>query len=148
MRLVLTQDVDKVGKRGDVVNVARGFGRNFLLPRGFAQDATPGNIKQVELAGKRHAKQDAKDKANAEQIARELVKVSVTVARKVGENEHLYGSVTSGDIAESLAAQGFEVDKRKIELPEPIKSLGTFGIPVRLYRDVLAHVNVSVVKEE
>ena len=148
MRLVLTQDVDKLGKRGEVVTVARGFGRNYLLPRGMARDATPGNVKQVELEQKRHTKQEAKDKASAEQVARELVKVSLTLARKVGEHDHLYGSVTSQDVADALAAHGFELDKRKIELGEPIKALGSFGIPIRLHRDVLAHVNVSVVKED
>lgn len=148
MRLVLTQDVDKLGKRGEVVTVARGFGRNYLLPRGLARDASPGNVKQVGLELKRREKQEARDKQSAEQVARELVKVSLTLARKVGEQDHLYGSVTSQDVAEALAAHGFEVDKRKIELTEPIKALGSFGIPVRLHRDVLAHVNVSVVKEE
>lgn len=147
MQLVLTQDVDKLGKRGDVVDVAAGYGRNFLLPRQLALHATPGNLKQVEHAKVRWVKKEAKDKADAETLARELTRLAVTVARKVGENDHLYGSVTSQDIAEALAAKGFELDKRKLELAEPIKALGDYDVPVRLHREVLAQVKVHVVKE-
>ncbi|MFN7975042.1 MAG: 50S ribosomal protein L9 [Acidobacteriota bacterium] len=147
MRLVLTQDVDKLGKRGDVVNVAAGFGRNYLLPKNLALDASPGNVKQVELERARAAKKDARDKAAAEIVARDLTRLSISIPRKVGENDHLYGSVTAMDIAESLGKEGYEVDKRKVELGEPIKELGVFDVPVRLHRDVLAHIKVWVVKE-
>lgn len=147
MRLVLTQDVDKLGRRGDVVNVAAGFGRNFLLPKKLALDASAGNVKQVEIDRARYAKKEAKDKAASEIVARDLTAVSLSIARKVGENDHLYGSVTAQDIGEALSREGFEVDKRKIEIGEPIKELGVFDVPVRLHREVLAHIKVWVVKE-
>ena len=148
MRLILTQDVDKLGHRGDVVKVAPGYGRNYLLPHGMALLATDGNLKQVELEKKRWAKQEAKEKEAAEVQAQELVKATVTVARKVGDNDHLFGSVTSADIAEGLAEHGFTVDKRKIGLDEPVKELGEFEIPIRLHREVVAQIKLNVVREE
>lgn len=148
MRLVLTQDVDNLGKRGDIVDVARGYGRNYLLPRRLACDATPGNVKQVEIEKVRWAKKEAQHKVAAEQIARDLARLQISIARKAGENDQLFGSVTSQDVAESLVREGFEFDKRKIELDEPLKQLGVFDVPIRLHREVLAHVKVFVVKEE
>lgn len=148
MRLVLTQDIENLGKRGEIVEVARGYGRNYLLPRKMAREATPGNIKQVEIEKARWAKREAKEKEAAEAQAQQLTKLSLTIARKVGENDTLYGSVTNGDVAEAIEAQGFEIDKRKVEMAEPIKTIGEFDVPIHLFRDVVAQVKVNVVAEE
>ena len=148
MDVILKQDVEKLGHRGDVVKVADGYGRNYLLPGKLAIEATAANkavIEQMKASAQRKA---AKEKADAEQQAATLSAVELTFERKVGENEQLFGSVTSGDIAHALEQQGHTVDRRKIALDEPLRSIGEFHVPVRLYREVTAHVKVSVVSDQ
>ncbi len=147
MRIVLREDIENVGRRGEIIKVADGFARNFLLPKGKALLATEGNLKTIEREKRRHVVRQAKEKEEAEAVVRRLAGVSCTVVRKVGENDTLYGSVTSADIAEYLAREGITVDKRRILLDEPIKSLGIYTIPVRLHPEVSAEVKVWVVKE-
>lgn len=147
MKVVLREDVDKLGKRGEVVRVADGYGRNFLLPKRLALPATAGNLKQVELEHRRRVVRGAREKDEAEELAGRLARVSCTVARKVGENETLYGSVTNADVAAFLEKEGLPIDKRKILLEEPIKALGIYTVPVRLHPEVTAEIKVWVVKE-
>jgi large subunit ribosomal protein L9 len=147
MRVVLREDIDKLGRRGEVREVAAGYARNFLLPKGKALQATEGNMKRVEQERRRYAVQVAKDKEDAAAVGRRIAGVSCTIVRKVGENDQLYGSVTASDIAEHLAKEGIEIDKRRILLEEPIKALGIYTVPVRLHADVQGEVRVWVVKE-
>lgn len=147
MKLVLRQDVDKLGKRGEVVKVADGYGRNFLLPKQLALEATPGNLKRVERERRGVEVKRVRERQEAEDLARRLAAVSCTVARKVGENDALYGSVTNADIAAFLEKEGFDLDKRKIVLEEPLKALGIYTVPVRLHPEVTAEIKVWVVKE-
>jgi len=147
MKLVLRQDVDKLGKRGEVIKVADGYGRNFLLPKQLALEATPGNLKRVELEHRGVEVKRVRERQEAEELARRLAAVSCTVARKVGENDALYGSVTNADIAAFLEKEGFGLDKRKIVLEEPLKALGIYTVPVRLHPEVTAEIKVWVVKE-
>lgn len=148
MEVILKEDVEKLGHRGDVVKVAEGYGRNFLLPRKLAIEATNANktvIVQMKAAAVRKS---ATEKTQAEELAKQFDAVAVEFSRKVGEKDHLFGSVTSADIAEALAAKGFNVDRRKIQLAEPLKSLGEYTIPIKLHRDVTAHFKVTVNKQE
>jgi len=147
MRIVLREDVDKLGRRGEIVEVAEGYARNFLLPKRVALAATEGNLKTIERERRRYVVHQAKEKEDADAIARRLSGISCTIVRKVGENEVLYGSVTASDIAEYLEKEGVEVDKRRIHLDEPIKSLGIYSVPIRLHPEVTAEVKVWVVKE-
>ncbi len=147
IEVILKEDVEHLGHSGDVVRVAPGFARNYLLPRKLAMQVTEGNKRQIEHVKKVAAQKTAEDKAAAEQLAQRLAGVVCVIARRVGETDTLYGSVTSTDIADVLAAQGIEIDRRKIQLPEPIKQLGDFQVPIRLYRDVVAPIAVQVVKE-
>jgi len=147
MKLVLRQDVDKLGKRGEVVRVAAGYGRNYLVPRQLALPATPGNLKRVELDRHRLTVKGVRERGEAESLAQRLSRVSCTVARKVGEGDALYGSVTNADIAAFLEKEGLGLDKRKILLEEPIKALGIYSVPVRLHPEVTAEIKVWVVKE-
>ena len=147
MEVILRDHVDNVGRRGEVVKVADGYARNFLLPRKLALIATPGNLKQVEREGVKLDVKELEEKTAAEAVASRMSSVAVVIARRVGETEALYGSVTSADIAESLLKHGFDVDKRKIGLREPIKKLGEQTVPVRLHRDVIVQVPVRVVAE-
>jgi len=147
MEVILKEDVAKLGSRGDVVKVAEGYGRNFLLPRKLAIEANEGNkavIAQMKAAAVRRS---AKEKAQAEELAKQFDGVSVTFTRKSGEHDQLFGSVTSSDLAEALAKKGFNVDRRKIQLHEPLKSIGEFDVPIRLHRDVTSRVKVVVEKE-
>ncbi|HUO36208.1 MAG TPA: 50S ribosomal protein L9 [Candidatus Acidoferrum sp.] len=148
MQIILQEDVEKLGNRGEVVSVAEGYARNFLLPRKLALEATPGNMKRLEKMRAAFAKKEATEKADSQKLAELLAAVSLTVTRKAGENDQLFGSVTSADISEALAAQGFTIDKRKIQLAEPIKIIGDHQVPVKLHREVIANVAVSVKKEE
>lgn len=148
MQIILQEDVEKLGNRGEVVSVAEGFARNFLLPRKLALEATPGNMKRLEKMRAAFAKKEASEKGDAQKLAELLAAVTLTLARKTGENDQLFGSVTAADISEALAAQGFTVDKRKFQLAEPIKSVGEHQVPVKLHREVLANVAVTVKKEE
>jgi|SRR6185436_5117948 large subunit ribosomal protein L9 len=147
MRIVLREDVEKLGRRGEIVDVAAGYARNFLLPKGKALHATDGNLKRVEQERRKFAVHLAKEKEDAAAMARRLAGISCTIVRKVGENDHLYGSVTPSDIAEYLVKEGIELDKRRILLDEPIKALGIYTIPVRLHPEVSGEIRVWVVKE-
>ena len=147
MEVILREHVENLGQRGDVVKVANGYARNYLLPRKLALTVTEGNRKQIERERKVADMREAEERQGAEAIAARLADVEIAIARRVGETEALYGSVTSADIAESLAAKGFEIERRKIQLADPIKQLGEFQVPVRLHRDVTANVKVVVAKE-
>ena len=144
MEVILKEDVNKLGHRGDVVKVADGYGRNYLLPGKLAIEATAANRAVIEQMKGSAIRKSAKEKSEAEQQATTLSAVELVFERKVGENDHLFGSVTSGDIAHELEAKGFTIDRRKIALEEPLKSLGEYHVPVKLYRDVTAHVKVTV----
>ncbi len=147
MELLLKEDVDNLGVRGDLVKVKPGYGRNYLLPRGLAIQATPGNVKQIELQRKTLLKKEAAERDTALQQAELLKEVTLEFARKVGEHGILYGSVTSMDIAEAFAAKGYEVDRRRVLLKDPIKEPGEFEVPVKLHREVTTNIKV-VVKDE
>lgn len=148
MEVILREDIDKLGNRGEIVKVAPGFARNFLLPKRLAVPATDANRKIVEQERQAHLRKEAKVKTEAEDLSKLLTGVSVTIAQKAGEQDQLFGSVTSKDVADALAAKNFTIDRRKIQLDEPIKQLGEFKVPVKLHKDVTAEVTVSVVKEE
>ncbi|MFZ0583137.1 MAG: 50S ribosomal protein L9 [Candidatus Acidiferrales bacterium] len=148
MQIILQEDVEKLGTRGQLVEVAEGYARNFLLPRKLGLEATAGNLKRLEKMRANFAKKEATEKAAAQQQGELLAAVSLEFTRKAGENDQLFGSVTSGDIAEALAAKGFEIDKKRIVLAEPIKVMGDYEVPVKLHRDVSANVKVAVKKEE
>ena len=147
MEVILRTHVDNVGKRGEIVKVAAGYARNYLLPRKLALLATEGNKKQVERERAKFDVKEADEQHAAQAIADRMANVEVVVARKVGETEALYGSVTTADITEALAAKGFEVDRRKLQLVEPIKRLGEYDVVLKLHREVTAHVKVKVVAE-
>jgi large subunit ribosomal protein L9 len=147
MEVILRQDVSNVGHRGDLVKVADGFARNFLLPRKLAVAATDGNRKVVEQEKGAAVRREATERGDAEKLAQMLTGVTVSVARKAGEGDQLFGSVTGMDVADALAAKGFQIDRRKIQLDEPLKHLGEFDVPVKLHKDVTAQVKVQVVKE-
>ena len=144
MEVILRDHVEKLGRRGDVVKVADGYARNYLLPRKLALPATPGNMKVVERQRKIADAADAAERAGAEALAARLAQAECVLARRVGEHDTLYGSVTAADIAEELAAKGFDIDKRKIQLTEPLKQIGEFSVPIKLHRDVVAQVPVKV----
>ena len=147
MEVILKEDVDNLGHRGDVVKVAQGYGRNFLLPRKLAIEATAGNKSVIEQMKVSSVRRSAKEKGDAELLLQQLEQGTLEFARKTGDGDHLFGSVTGADIAQALEAQGFQIDRRKVHLEEPLKSLGEFLVPVRLHREVTAHVKVNVVKE-
>jgi large subunit ribosomal protein L9 len=148
MDLILREEVPNLGRRGDVVQVKNGYGRNFLLPRKLAVPLTEGNRKVVEQQKAAGLKREAKEKAEAEQLAAMLEQAKLSFARKAGETGVLFGSVTSHDVADALEAKGFQIDRRKVLLEDPIKQLGEFAVPVRLHRDVTVSVAVQVVPEE
>lgn len=148
MQIILQEDVDKLGVRGDVVTVAEGYARNFLLPKNLALPASAGNLKRLEKIRATLAKKTATERDAAQKQADALNGTTVTLTRKAGENDQLFGSVTSADIAENLAKQGFEIDKRRIQLADPIKVVGEYQVPVKLHREVTAEVKVIVKKEE
>lgn len=147
MEVILKEDVPKLGHRGDVVKVAEGYGRNFLLPRKLAIEATQANKAVIEQMKAAAVRRSAVEKADAEALVKQLEGVSLSFERKAGEKDHLFGSVTSADIADALNAKGFNIDRRKIQLDDPLKSIGNFDVPVRLHRDVVAKVKVAVNKE-
>lgn len=148
MEVILKEDVPKLGFRGEVVKVAEGYGRNYLLPRKLAMEATPANravIEQMKAAAQRRS---VRDQADAEGLAQQMKELTLTFRRKVGEEEHIFGSVTSQDIAEALEGKGFTVDRRKIHLDDPIKALGEFQVAIRLHKEVTASVKVVVEAEK
>ena len=148
MEVILREDIDKLGNRGEVVKVAAGYARNFLLPKRMAVAATDSNRKIVEQERQAHLRRETKLKGEAEDLAKIVGNVTVTIAQKAGENEQLFGSVTSKDIAEALEKQNLTIDRRKIQLDEPIRQLGEYKITVRLHREVPVEITVKVVKEE
>jgi large subunit ribosomal protein L9 len=148
MEVILREDVEKLGSRGQVVKVADGYARNFLLPKRLAVPATESNKTIVEQERHAHLRRETKVKADADDLAKLMAGVSVTIAHKAGEQEQLFGSVTAKDIAEALERQNFTIDRKKIHLDEPLRQLGDFRIPIRLHRDVTVEILVHVVKEE
>jgi large subunit ribosomal protein L9 len=147
MDVILRQDVEKLGNAGDLVSVKDGFARNYLLPRGIAYAATEGNKKRLEAEAKMRVKKAGAQLGVAHELATKLEAVSLTFTMKAGEGDKLFGSVTAADIADRLHAEGFTVDKKTVELPEPIKALGVYKVPVRLHHEVKPEVRVWVVKE-
>jgi large subunit ribosomal protein L9 len=147
MEVILREHVDNVGRRGEVVKVADGYARNYLLPRKLALLVTAGNRKQIEREREKFDAKESEERKVAEAIGERLTSVEIEIRRKVGETQALYGSVTSGDIAEALNAKGFEIDRRKLQLNEPIKKLGEYEVPVKLTRDVIARIKVRVIAE-
>ncbi|HYA18523.1 MAG TPA: 50S ribosomal protein L9 [Bryobacteraceae bacterium] len=148
MEVILREDVDKLGSRGEVVKVAPGYARNFLLPKRLAVAATDANRKIVEQEKQAHLRKEAKLAGEAQDLAKLLGAVTLTIARKAGENDQLFGSVTAADISDALAAQKYNVERRKIHLEEPIRTLGEHKVSIRLHRDVTAEVTVNVTREE
>ena len=147
MEVILREDVEKLGARGQMVKVASGYARNYLLPRKLAVAATESNKKIVEQERQAHLRREAKEVADATDLGKMMANLSVTISQKAGENEQLFGSVTSKDIADLLEKQGYTIERRKIVLPEPIKTLGEFKVPLRLHRDVTTEITVHVTKE-
>ena len=147
MEVILREHVDHLGKRGEIVKVSDGYARNYLLPRKLALPATEGNKKHVERERKIVETREAEEKSQAEAIASRLATIDITIARRVGETEQLYGSVTAADIAEFLKTKGFEIDRRKLILPEPIKTIGEHDVPLKLHREVSVPLKVKVAKE-
>ena len=147
MKVILREDIKNIGKCGDVKNVATGYARNFLLPKNLVLEATPANLEKIEGEKKKYAVKVAKIKAELEALAVKISAIEVTLSRQVGEEDKMFGSVTAEDIAEAVKAQGIEVDKRKVELPDPIKVLGTQEVQIKLGHEVVAKVKVTVVKQ-
>ena len=147
MEVILREHVDHLGKRGEIVKVSNGYARNYLLPRKLALPATDGNRKHVERERKIMETREAEEKSQADAVAARLSTIDITIARRVGDTEQLYGSVTAADIAEFLKGKGFEIDRRKLILPEPIKSTGEHDVPLKLHREVTVPLKVKVVKE-
>jgi large subunit ribosomal protein L9 len=147
MEVILKEDVPKLGSRGDVVKVAEGYGRNFLLPKKLAIEASKSNKAVIDQMKAAAVRRSAKEKAGAEELSKQFDGLSVSFQRRSGEHDQLFGSVTSVDIADALAKKGFNVDRRKVQLHEPLKTLGEFTIPVKLHKDVTAHLKVVIEKE-
>lgn len=147
MKVILIDEIRGLGTRGDVVTVKDGYARNFLLPKNLAREATPGNMKAVEQERKKWALLAGQEKEKAQKAAESVKGVKVVIQKRVGENGHLFGSVTANEIADALVAKGVEVDKRRIELAHPIKSLGTHDVEVRLHREVSAQIQVEVIPQ-
>jgi large subunit ribosomal protein L9 len=148
MELLLREDVENLGTRGELVKVRAGYGRNFLLPQGLAVQATPSNVKQIDQQRRALLKKVVAEREGAQQQADMLKEVTLDFARKVGDHGLLYGSVTSMDIAEGLAAKGYEIDRKRIQLKDPIKEVGEYEVPIKLHRDVTADLKVVVRKDD
>jgi large subunit ribosomal protein L9 len=148
MEVILREDIDNLGNRGDLVKVAPGYARNFLLPKRLAVEATDSNRKIVEQERQAHLRKEAKLEGEAKDLGKLMEGVSVTIKQKAGENDQLFGSVTAKDVADALAAKNFTIDRRKVQLDEPIKQLGEFKVPVRLHKEVTAEITVNVVRDE
>ncbi len=147
MKIILKEDFESLGKVGEVVEVKTGFARNFLIPKQVALQATPQNLRVIEQEKARNKIKLSKDKREAEVLAEQLKKVSLTANVQVGEEDKIFGAVTSQNISELLSAKGFEIDKRKIQLEDPLKALGVFEVPIKLHTEVEAKIKVWVVKE-
>jgi large subunit ribosomal protein L9 len=148
MEVILREHVDNLGRRGEVVKVANGYARNYLLPRKLALAVTEANKRQIERERAAAEARDLEEKSQAEAFAQRLSQTEIEIARRVGENDTLYGSVTSADISQALLAKGFEIEKRKIQLPDALKALGEVTVPVRIHREVTAQVRVKVVPQK
>jgi large subunit ribosomal protein L9 len=148
MEVILREDIDNLGTRGQVVKVAPGYARNFLLPKRLAVQATESNKKIVEQERQAHLRKEAKAQGEAEELGKLVGNVTVTIKQKAGENDQLFGSVTSKDIADALVAQNYNIERRKIQLDEPIKQLGEYKVPVRLHKNVTVEITVIVAKED
>jgi large subunit ribosomal protein L9 len=148
MQIILQEDVEKLGTRGQLVEVAEGYARNFLLPRKLALEATSGNMKRLEKMRASFAKKEATEKDAAQTLAGLLANVSLELSRKAGESDQLFGSVTTIDISEALEAKGYNIDRKKIALADPIKAMGEYDIPIKLHREVVANIKLVVRKEE
>ena len=148
MEVILREEIEKLGRRGEVVKVAAGYARNFLLPRRLAVAATESNKKIVEQEKQAHLRRETKEIGDASELAKMMAAVDITIAQKAGDNDQLFGSVTAQDIAAVLEKQGYTIDRRKVHLEEPIKTLGDFKVSVRLHREVTVELPVHVVKEE
>jgi large subunit ribosomal protein L9 len=147
MEIILRETIDTLGRAGQIVKVANGYARNFLLPRKLAYIVTPGNLKVIEAERQNLLRKEAAQKGDAEKQKELIEKVALVIRRKTGENDVLYGSVTNADIAAELEKKGFEIEKRKIHMDDHIKALGDFEIPIRLFKDVTAHVKLKVERE-
>lgn len=147
MEVILRQAVEKLGRPGDIVKVSPGYARNFLLPRGYAYEATPGNRKRIEQERQRLESAEEARRGAAEEYAGKLEQVSLTFSARVGDEGKLFGSVTSADIAQQLAEQGHNVEKRQVDLKEPIRALGVYRVPIRLHADVHPEIKVWVIKQ-
>jgi large subunit ribosomal protein L9 len=148
MKVILKKDVEKLGRKGDVVNVAPGYGRNYLLPRKMAIEVTPTNLKMIEIEKQALLKKMEQERQSFQDLIRRLGEVTLTFGRKAGEKDVIFGSVSAGDIKEALDGLGFEIEKKKIILDEPIKRLGNFTVPVKVYQDDKAEIKIVVAKEE
>jgi large subunit ribosomal protein L9 len=148
MEVILREDIDKLGARGEIVKVAPGYARNFLLPKRLAVTATDANRKIVEQERQAHLRKEAKQKTEADDLGKLLAGTTVTISQKAGENDQLFGSVTAQDIVNALAAKNFTIERRKVQLEEPIKQLGTYQVVLRLHKDVTTEIGVNVVREE
>ena len=147
MEIILRETIDNLGQAGEVVKVANGYARNYLLPKKLAYLATPGNLKVIESERQSLLRKDAKKKGDAEKLQQMLDAVEITIRRKVREQHALYGSVTNSDVADELEKKGFQIEKRKIYMDDHIKTIGEFSIPIRLFKDVTAHVKLKVEAE-
>jgi large subunit ribosomal protein L9 len=148
MEIILREDIDKLGQRGQVVKVASGYARNYLLPRKLAVTANESNKKIVEQERQAHLRRETKVQADAQELAKLMTSVDITIKQKAGENDQLFGSVTAGDIVVALEKLGYTVDRKKIQLDEPIKTLGDFKVAVKLHREVSLELPVHVVRDE
>lgn len=147
MEIILRETIENLGRAGQVVKVANGYARNYLLPKKLAYPATPGNLKVIEAERSSLLRKEAKQKDDAEKLQRLLEAVEVTIRRKVGEHDVLYGSVTNSDVADELEKKGFQIEKRKIHMEDHVKTVGEFSIPIRLFKDVTAHIKLKVEPE-
>jgi large subunit ribosomal protein L9 len=148
MKVILKQDVENVGRKGDILNVAAGYGRNFLLPRKFALEVTPSNMNMIDLERKSLKKKVEQERLSYRDVIERLNQVTLSFARKAGEKDHIFGSVSAGDIKDALDKLGFEIDKKRIVLDEPLKRLGNYTVAVKVYHDDKAEIKVAIVKEE
>lgn len=148
MKIILLENVEKVGRKGDILEVAPGFARNYLIPRKLAMEVTPGNLKSVEMQQKALKKKLEKERLTFQELIKQLNQVSLTFVRKSSEKDVIFGSVSAADIQEELVRLGFDIDRKKIILDEPIKRLGTFSVPIKVYHEDKAEIKVVVIKEE
>jgi len=147
MEVILRETIDTLGRAGQVVKVADGYARNFLLPRKLAYTVTPGNLKVIEAERNNLLRKEATQKNDAESLKALVEKLELVIRRKTGDHDALYGSVTNADVAEELEKKGYAIEKRKIHMDDHIKTLGEFDIPIRLFKDVMAHVKLKVERE-